>query len=96
MRRVCMLVYSETLGSRAQVKAALNTIPEVLTWRYDLPNAFYFVTEHEPSRVSEALRTACGGKGRFLLTELVDGQYWGWLPAESWYFIKNKKVKPKG
>lgn len=94
MRNVYLLVYSETLGSREDVKKCINQIPEVLTWRYDLPNAFYLVSEQDAKTVANAITKCMGKHGRFILTEVSDNR-WGWLPNDTWHLLKNKKLKPK-
>jgi len=94
MRRAYILVYSSTLGSRRQVKNWLEEIPEVLLWRYDMPNCCYIVSDASAQQLSNALRTKSGGKGRFLITEVSPNKQ-GWLPPETWYMFRHKQFKPR-
>ncbi len=94
MKRAYLLAYSATLGTREQVKQCLNDLPQVITWRHDLPHAYYIVSESEPRELADAIRNCRGGKGRFILVEVTDSKA-GYLPPESWYFLRNKKVKPR-
>lgn len=95
MKRVYLLAYSDTLGTRQEVKAILDKLPEVITWRYDLPHSFYLVSESDAKSLAVSIRAETGEKGRFLVTEIPDANRWGWLPPDTWYFVRNRKVKPK-
>lgn len=95
MRRLYLMVYSDTLGTREEVKKVVDELPEVLTWRYDLPHAFYLVSESSARELASTIRSARGNKGRFVIAEIADPTTYGWLTKDSWYFIQNKKAKPK-
>lgn len=94
MKRAYILVYSATLGTREQVKACLNELPEVITWRHDLPHAYYIISEADPRSLASAIRKCRGDRGRFILVEVTEAKA-GYLPPESWYFLRHKKRKPK-
>ena len=94
MKRAYLLVYSATLGTREQVKTCLNELPEVITWRHDLPNAYYIISEADPRPLAEAIRSCRGGRGRFILVEVTESKA-GYLPSESWFFLRHKKRKLK-
>jgi hypothetical protein len=85
-----LLSYANSLGSREEVKTALNTMGGVTSWRFDMPNAFYVRSEKSAGELARLLRAARGNRGRFFFTELVAGQYLGWLPPDTWKFIKNQ------
>ena len=91
MRKVYLLVYSSSLGNREEVRACIKSLPEIITWRYDMPNTFYMVSEFEAQDISDAIRKYFTGKGRFLVTEVTENRQ-GLLLKKTWYFIKNKKV----
>jgi hypothetical protein len=95
MRRAYLLVYSDSTGTRDSIKAWANSDPLVLTWRYDLPHAFYLISESTAQELSSSLRSHTGSQGRFLISEIGDNRN-GWLPPDTWYLLKNKKNKPKG
>jgi 5-methylcytosine-specific restriction endonuclease McrA len=94
MRKAYILVYSDTLGSREEVKAALNALPQVKTWRHDLPHCFYIISEEEAATLAPLIREKCGNKGRFIILE-VGANKQGWLTPESWFLLNNKRHKPK-
>jgi hypothetical protein len=94
MRKAYLLAYSSTLGTQDEVKECLNTLPQVITWRLDLPNAIYIISEEEALTLAELIRKCRGGKGRFIITEIPSNSN-GWLTPESWFLIQNKRQKPK-
>lgn len=89
MTRLYLLVYSNLFGDREFVKKILDDLPEVIKWRYDIPNCFYFTShksarelmhlflEHKPSR-----------EGRFLITE-INKNFEGMLSPKTWDFFDN-------
>ena len=93
MKRSYLLIYNDALGTREQVKNAVDAAPMIITWRYDIPHAFYLVSESSAHEIADHLYGALGD-GRLVVTEIGDN-YWGRTHKDTWYFIKNKKVKPK-
>jgi hypothetical protein len=95
LKKAYLLAFSSTLGTRETVKGILNRVPEVLTWRTDLPNAFYVISRADTATLARKIREAAGGKGRFIITEISNERN-GWITPESWYLIREKQLKPKG
>ena len=93
MRKSYILIYNDSVGSRKQVKEWANTSALVITWRFDLPNCFYLISQNSSEELGNSLREKMGS-GRFLITETNDNRY-GWLPQESWYLMRHRKHKPK-
>ena len=94
MRRSYLLVYSDTLGTRDEIKTLLSELEEVVTWRTDLPHSFYLVSDLDASVLARAIRERRGNRGRFIVTEISSNKQ-GWLTPESWFLINHKKRKPK-
>lgn len=94
MRKSYLMTYSATLGTRDQIKEWLNEMPEVITWRTDLPNCFYIVSTHTAQQLFNALQRVAGKKGRFLISEVTSNKQ-GLLPSDTWYLLNNKQLKPK-
>jgi len=86
-----LLSYANSLGTREEIKAAFLTTGAVKNWRFDMPNAFYLRSDKNAEELSRLLRLARGDKGRFIITELVGDNYFGWLPPDTWKFIRNEK-----
>lgn len=81
-----LMVYGDNLGSREQIKEVLNEMPEVIHWRFDMPNSFYIFSEASAEELLNKIRTIRGGKGRCLIVKMV--QYYGWLPNKTWEFLE--------
>jgi hypothetical protein len=94
VRKAYLLIYSDHTGSRDRIKYWANQEPMVATWRYDLPNCFYLISEYSANDLAESLRSFTGNAGRFLIVEPSANRQ-GWLPSASWYLLRNKKHKPK-
>jgi hypothetical protein len=88
-----ILVYSDSLGTRDEVKECLNKMSEVKYWRYDMPYSFYIISNADAKSIATNLRQLRGNKGRFIITELNENKH-GWLTKESWFLIANKRYMP--
>lgn len=88
-RRAYLFVYAADLGTREELRDFLEELPEVLNWRYDLPNTFYLVSESTASELAGKIRQA--GRGRFVVTEIPENSN-GWLPRRSWEVITDKAL----
>ncbi|HKU73596.1 MAG TPA: hypothetical protein VJR02_06735 [Pyrinomonadaceae bacterium] len=91
--KVYLLVYSgSALGTKEQIKNCLNQIPQVISWRTDLPSAFYILSQYQTANeVADGLTTCLGKKGRFLIVQITpDTNLQGWLPPDTWHFLNRK------
>ena len=88
-RHAYLFVYAEDLGTREDLRDFLDGLPEVLNWRYDLPNAFYIVSESEASELAKKIKRI--GDGRFVVTEIPENSD-GWLPRRSWEIVLSKPL----
>ncbi len=82
-----LLSYANSLGTREEVKAAIHTMGGVKTWRYDMPNSFYILSDKTAEELGRLLRAARGDKGRFIMVEIGANKF-GWLPPDAWRFLK--------
>jgi hypothetical protein len=92
MRRLFLLTYGDELGTREEVKNAIDANSLILNWRYDLPHSFYLVADISAKELAASIRESLP-KGRFVVT-VADHEYWGWNRDETWYLFKNKATKP--
>lgn len=93
MRKAYLLIYGNDAGTREQVRAWADKCPLVLTWRYDLPNCFYLISEQSEQELAENFYTTFSDAS-CLCIEIAD-HYWGRLAPETWYLIKHKYHQPK-
>ena len=91
-RRAYLFVYGDDLGTREELRDFLNKLPEVLNWRYDLPNTFYLVSESDAEELADKIGRY--GGGRFIVAEVPDNSQ-GWLPHRSWHIITEKALPRK-
>lgn len=94
MRKAYLLVYSNSLGDRDEVRECVDELPEIINWRHDMPNSFYLISEHDADDIAEAIREYFGTGGRFIVSEVTDNKQ-GWLPSKSWYLLNKKRHKKK-
>lgn len=90
MKRAYLLIYSDHMGTREQVKAYLDERPEISHWRYDLPNTFYLISDHSAQTLYEVVQEFNQKRGLFLICETAPNRE-GWLPKEAWTLLNEKK-----
>ena len=56
-RRSYLFIYGDPLGSREAITEFLNSRPEILYWRYDMPNTFYLISEKIAARLVQGSAT---------------------------------------
>lgn len=83
MARAYVLIYSDMLGTREEVRDFIDGIPEITFWRYDLPNTFYLVSELSADELSDVVQGLNRKRARFLVIEVGSNKQ-GWLPRETW------------
>ena len=88
-RRAYLLIYSGGVGTREGIRDFIDDLPEILNWRYDVPHAFYLISESDADEIAERLLQYSGGDGRFLITEVAENSQ-GWLPRGAWRFLNEK------
>ena len=93
MKKAYLLAYSDSKVTRAQITEFLNKSSLISTWRYDMPNSYYLISENSANEISTAMREQIA-PFRHLLVEITENHY-GWLPSDSWFLIKNKELKSK-
>jgi hypothetical protein len=94
MRRVYLMVFNSTFGSRDQVIDWANKSSAVLTWRADMSHSIYLVSEGSADDIKQTIPENMGVGGAYLISEVTDNRN-GKLVKDSWYFLNNKRVKPK-
>lgn len=92
MRKIFLLNYNDECGSREAVKKAINDCPLIITWRSDLPNSFYLISESDAKSIAKAIRNSIV-KGRFIVVD-AGNDFYGWNYPETWYLFENKTHKP--
>ena len=94
MRRAYLFLYADELGTRDEIKEFLNARPEVLYWRYDLPNTFYLISEHNAQELTDAIHAFNKHSASYLVSE-VGANTDGWLVEATWNLLNAKYPKTK-
>ena len=53
MKKVYLFIYSDNFGSRDDVKDYISQSPYIDTWRYDISNSFYLISEYDARTLTE-------------------------------------------
>jgi len=93
MRKAYLFVYGD-IGTREEVKAHLDGIPEILDWRYEMPNCFYLISEESADALARKIRKSTGERGRFIVSEITQNKQ-GWLPKDTWTLLNTKRRASK-
>lgn len=89
MRRIYLFVYSDLMGDREAMIKLVDSIPQILDWRYDMPNSFYIISEEMSDTLSDLIYSNCSGSHiRFIISEVPNNRQ-GFLPGKTWEFIKS-------
>jgi hypothetical protein len=91
MRKAYLIVFNTSFADLKAITDTLNVCHTVITWRYDLSNAIYVVSEESANAIAKELETHLGSRGRYIVLEYTDNSQ-GRLTAESWYLL-NKKYR---
>ena len=92
-KRAYLFIYSSSVGTREEVRDYIDELPEILNWRYDIPHAFYLITESSADEITDKILDFAGGDGRFLITEVTENSQ-GWLPKRTWRLLNEKPSAP--
>ena len=90
--KVFILVYTDTLGTREEIQKFLDSRQEILSWRAELPNCFYLISESDTPYLSGLIRGFDRGNASFLVMEMHTNRQ-GWLDPESWKFFRGDYKK---
>ena len=88
-RRAYLLIYSSGVGVREDVCDFIDSQPEILNWWYDIPHAFYLISDSDADEIAELILEFTGGDGRFLITEIAENSQ-GWMQRGAWQFLSEK------
>ena len=90
MKQAYIFVYGDQMGTRDEVKQFLNDTADITHWRYDLPNAFYLVSELSAQQLYERIQEFNDKKARFIVSEVGQNKE-GWLTRKSWTLLNQKE-----
>lgn len=75
MRRAYLFLYDGVVGNREEMKAVLNRMSRVITWRFDIPNCFYVISQNSAQELYDEFISHNGTKeGSCLLSRRQIGK----------------------
>jgi len=89
MRKSYLLVYTDSVGTREEVKSVVDQMSSIITWRYDMPNVFYLISEASAGELAKKFESINGTQGRFIFLEYNDNSQ-GRLPGKTWHLLNEK------
>ena len=94
MRRAYLFLYDQSVGARQHVKKIIDSMPSVITWRFDMPNCIYVISKESASELAKEFEGVHGTQGRFMFVE-VTGTRQGRMPEKTWYLLRHMRHLPK-
>ena len=94
MRRAYLFLYDGGVGDRDEVKNVIDSMKKVYTWRFDMPNCFYVISDYSAKQLYKEFKSINGTNGRFMFIEAGANRYGMMLP-ETWHLLSYKSHKPK-
>lgn len=92
MKYAYVLIYSNAFGTRDDVADHLDGMPEILNWRYEMPNSFFLVSSLRDADVIARKLMRKGIKGASLLVTEYTGNSQGLLTEGSWSLLNEKRT----
>ena len=87
--RTYLFIYSDAMCNRDTIKTAIAGIPEIIRWRYDIPNSFYIHSNASADELTAKIANKFPGRKCFLFVEIFENRQ-GYLSKETWNFINQK------
>lgn len=85
-----ILIFNNLFATRIDAIEIVKKIPEIKSWRSDMPNAIYLKSDNNAQQLCDAIREV-RDKGRFLVCEIGDNRQ-GYLTKDSWRFLSNTDI----
>lgn len=96
MKKSYIFIFNSKLGTNEEVKNFLNTCDQITTWRSEIPNSFFIVSELPAQKLYDFVVNYFGQKaGAYLIAEYVPENSQGLLTKRSWHVLNERKLPPK-
>ncbi len=94
MNKSYLLVFNSNVGNREDLVTIRDQCETVITWRYDMTNAIYLVSQNSAFEICEELeRLNPPGDSRYMVLE-YNGNAQGRTSEDTWFLLNNKYHKP--
>lgn len=85
-----ILIFNNLFATRLDAIEIVKKIPEIKSWRSDMPYAIYLKSDSSAQQLCDAIREL-RDKGRFFVCEIGDNRQ-GYLTKDSWRFLSNSDI----
>lgn len=85
-----ILIFNNLFATRIDAIEIVKKVPEIKSWRSDMPYAIYLKSDSSAQQLCDAIREL-RDKGRFLVCEIGDNRQ-GYLTKDSWRFLSNTDI----
>ena len=86
-----ILIYDNETADRETMKEYLKSLPEILSWRFDMPNSFFIYSNESANKLTELLASRLPNYKCFLFAEIPLNKQ-GYLKKETWNFINQSSL----
>lgn len=84
-----ILVFSDGVGGREDVKEFVDSQTEILAWYLCMSHAIFIRSKLDATGLQKMFRGFTNDKGRFIILD-CDTDRNGWLPKKAWQFMRNE------
>lgn len=84
-----ILIFSDSVGTRDEVKQFVDSRPEITTWYTCMSNAFFIRSGLTAKQLTDLFSKYTNEKGRFIILNCNTDRN-GWLPQQAWDFMENE------
>ncbi|WP_196435166.1 hypothetical protein [Methylomonas sp. LL1] len=96
MKNSYIFIYNRSLGTKEEVRDFVNSCESIITWRSELSNTFFIVSELSAYKIYDLVAEYFGeGKGEFLICKYDENNSQGLLNERSWHLLNNNELPPK-
>ena len=93
MNKSYLLVFNNDFGDREHLVKILDQCQTVMTWRYDMTNVIYIISQNSAFEISTELeKLNPPGSSRYMVVE-YNGNAQGRATDETWFLLNNKHHK---
>lgn len=94
MRKAYLFLYDADVGTRERMKDVLSSMGRINTWRFDLPNCFYVISDFTAQQLYDEFSSINGTNGRFMFIEASSNRQ-GQMVPDTWHLLTHKRHKSK-
>lgn len=91
MIKTYLLIYNDQCGTLEEVKNVVNSMQNILIWRYDMKHVFYITSRGTAQELYDEFSKKLA-RGRFMFAEITSNAQ-GLMLNDTWYLLNNQALK---